>query len=166
VLRDRQPHQKLRVLPQARTNLALALTFFITAKEGERCTVRTVETCRWSLERFIAWLHEQGADQVEELTANHVRLFLAELAKHDYAASYIHIYARTLKTWLRFMFSEELVPIDIMAKVAMPRLDKTILPAFTPDEVRRLIDACDSPRDLAVVYCLLDSGAVRRSCAA
>jgi integrase/recombinase XerD len=43
-------------------------------------------------------------------------------------------------------------------QVKMPRLDKRILPAFSPDVVRRLLSVCGKPRDAAIVLCLLDSG--------
>lgn len=39
-----------------------------------------------------------------------------------------------------------------------PRLNETILPAFSPQEVARLIHACTTQRDRALVLCLLDTG--------
>jgi site-specific recombinase XerD len=45
-----------------------------------------------------------------------------------------------------------------MAKVAMPRLDKKILPAFTADDVKHLLNACTTERDKALVLFLRDTG--------
>jgi site-specific recombinase XerD len=45
-----------------------------------------------------------------------------------------------------------------MRKVKMPRLDKDIPPAFTPDDVHKLLQTCKTARDSAIVLCLLDSG--------
>ncbi len=41
----------------------------------------------------------------------------------------------------------------------MPRLDKKILPALTPVDVKRLLGTCERVRDKAIVLSLLDSGA-------
>lgn len=45
-----------------------------------------------------------------------------------------------------------------MAKVAMPELDKRILPAFQTDDVKRLLSACRNKRDRAAVLFLADTG--------
>ena len=45
-----------------------------------------------------------------------------------------------------------------MATVRMPKVEKRIQPAFSPDDVRALLDACRNTRDHAIVLCLLDSG--------
>lgn len=54
--RDIQPRKKsdiqLRVLHQPSNPLDLSLDMFITAKEAERCTPRTIETYCFTLERF------------------------------------------------------------------------------------------------------------------
>lgn len=52
----------------------------------------------------------------------------------------------------------DVIPTDPMAQVAMPRLDKPILPAFSADEMKRLIAGCTTERDRALILCLLDSG--------
>lgn len=149
---------QLRVLPHPSTGLDLALDVFITAKQAERCTPRTIGSYRWTLNRFLSWLQGQGVMDAQGITPHHVRLYLADLDSHNYAASYVHTYARTIKTWLRFLHAEGLIPVDPMAKVIMPRLDKQILPAFAPEDVKRLLAACHSERDKAIVLCLLDTG--------
>ena len=153
------PHDsQLRVLPRPSTGLDLALDVFITAKQAERCTSRTIETYRWTLSRFLSWLQEQGISDAQSITSHHIRLYLAHLDGRGYASTYIHIYARTVKTWVRFLHAEGLIATDPMAKVAMPRLDKEILPAFAPEDVKRLLAACLTDRDRALVLCLLDTG--------
>ena len=103
-------------------------------------------------------MRAQGLQDIQDITSHHIRTFLADLDKQGHAASYIHTYARTIKTWMRFLHAEELLPTDPMAKVAMPRLDHKILPAFTPEDVKKLLNACHTPRDTALVLCLLDTG--------
>jgi site-specific recombinase XerD len=159
---DTQLRQKsdiqLRVLSRPSTPLDLALDIFTTAKEAERCTPRTIENYRFTLARFRDWLAARGVQDPREIISHHIRLFLAELDKQGLSAGYIHIHARVIKTWVRFLHAEEIIASDPMHKVTMPRLDKTILPAFSTDDVKRLLDACENERDRALVLCLLDSG--------
>lgn len=149
---------QLRVLHRPANPIDLCLDIFITAKEAERCTPRTIETYRFTLERFRDWLATQNVFDARNITPHHIRLFLAGLDKQGRAAGYIHIYARTIKTWVRFLHTEGLIPTDPMQNVAMPRLDKKILPAFTPEDVKLLLNACNTERDRALVLCLLDTG--------
>jgi hypothetical protein len=66
---------------QLTTPFDLARDLFLTAKEAERCTARTVKTYRWTPDKFIAWLDTQGVHDAQGITAHHVRLFLAHLDK-------------------------------------------------------------------------------------
>lgn len=161
---DIQPRQngdiQLRVPSRAQPTAPIDLSFdiFITAKEAERCTPRTIATYRYTLQRFCDWLATRNVLDARDITPHHIRLFLADLDKQGRAAGYIHIHARVIKTWVRFLHAEELIPTDPMQKVAMPRLDKTILPAFTAEDVKHLLGACTTERDRALVLCLLDTG--------
>ncbi len=142
--------------------LGLAVTMFITAKEAQRVSPRTLEAYQRALAKFTTWLRAQKITTPHGVTPHIVRSYFAELGKGDLTAWSVHDYARVVKTWLRFLFADGIIPTDVMAKVTMPRLDKRILPAFTPEEVRALLDACedaqDPERDTALVLLMLDSG--------
>lgn len=151
---------------QPSTKLDLALDLFITSKEAARCTARTVALYRWTLERFITWLSEHGVHDAQSITAHHVRLFIATLSGQELKASYVHIYARTIKTWLRFLHAEDLIDAEVITRLPLPRLPKDTLPAFSPEDVQRLLDVCEHERDAALVLCLLDSGWRAAECVA
>jgi site-specific recombinase XerD len=70
----------------------------------------------------------------------------------------VHAAARSIRVFLRFCVREEYIASSPMTKVAMPRIDKRILPALAPDEVHRLLNVCTSERDQAIVVFLLDTG--------
>lgn len=70
----------------------------------------------------------------------------------------IHGYAQVVKTFCRFLVNEEMTEENPMSKVAMPKVDKRILPAFAPEDVHKLLTTCHTLRDKAIVLCLLDSG--------
>jgi integrase/recombinase XerD len=142
--------------------LTLAVEAFLTAKEGARCSARTLEAYSFALRKFTTWLRAQGVTDPAAITPHHVRLYFVELGKSTLAAGSVHDYARPVRTWLRFLYADGIIPADVMARVQMPRLDKTILPSFTPSEVFDLLEACkdaqDPERDTALVLFLLDSG--------
>jgi integrase/recombinase XerC/integrase/recombinase XerD len=140
----------------------LAAELFLTAKTAERCTVWTLRAYRRAVTRFVTWARGQGIAGPRDVTAAHVRAYFVHLADLGLKSSSIHDYARPLKTWLRFLFAENVLAADPMQRVKMPRQDDAILPAFTADDMRKLLDACqdtkDPERDTALVLALLDTG--------
>jgi hypothetical protein len=66
---------------------------------------------------------------------------------------------RVIRAWLNFCVNEELITASPMRKVKAPTLPKEILPAFAPEDVRKLLSACRRLRDTAMV---LYSGSLYR----
>ena len=50
-------------------------------------------------------------------------------------------YARLLQPFLNFLAEDGIIPESPMRKVKMPRVDNRILPAFAPEDVKRLLAA-------------------------
>jgi len=148
------------LLPQ--DALGLAVTMFITAKEAQRVSARTLEAYQLALTKFSTWLRAHDITRPDSITPHIVRKYFAELGQSDLTAWSVHDYARVVKTWLRFLFADGILTTDVMAKVTMPRLDKPVLPPFTPDEARAILNVCadaqDPARDTALVLLLLDTG--------
>ncbi len=140
------------------TTLTQALDLFLTAKQAERVTARTLANYRYFLSRFVAWLAERDITTLGGITAQHPRAYLAELNTKEYTAWTVHDYARPLKTFLRFLHAEGLTAENLAARMVMPRLAKDVLPAFSPDDVSALLAACLNVRDRAALLFLLDTG--------
>jgi integrase len=66
---------------------------------------------------------------------------------------------RVIRARLNFCVNEELIAASPMRKVKVPTLPKEILPAFAPEDVRKLLSACRRLRDTAMV---LYSGSLYR----
>ena len=111
--------------------LAWAVTLFLTAKEAKRVARRTLEAYSHALRRFTTWLQTQGITDPATLTPQHVGAYFVDLGKSDFASWTIHRYARPARSWLRLLFADGILHIDIVARVAMRRLDRAILPAYT-----------------------------------
>jgi site-specific recombinase XerD len=107
---------------------------------------------------FFAFLEQHGTTTPEGVTPEQVRAFLAGMVERNASPYYVHQFARTVKTWLRFLVNEGILEAFPLAKIRLPKLPKDLLPPFTPEEVGRLLAACDNERDTALVLTLLDSG--------
>lgn len=142
--------------------LTICVDLFLTHQQAQRSTARTVANYRAALGQFTAWLRARQVTDPTAITPALVRSYLAELAGRNLSSWTVHGHARSVKTWLRFLHAEGVMPSDVMAHVAMPRVDRKILPSFTPAELRALLDACqhsqNPERDAAIIMVLLDSG--------
>jgi site-specific recombinase XerD len=104
------------------------------------------------------WLEERGVVDPVGIKPDHIRAFLLEKEQAGRAPLTVHHHAACIKAWCNFLVSEDLLAASPMRKVKMPKVDQTILPAFSPDDVRKLLGATKDRRDTAIVLCLLDTG--------
>ena len=113
---------------------------------------------------FTAWLASQGVAQIEEVRAAHVHHFLVSLPNH-YADTTRRGYAQAVKAWLNYCANEDLIGEKIPKRISMPRITQKVIQTFTPDQVKRLMAACEREvypwmraRDRAILTVLLDCG--------
>lgn len=149
--------------PHLKTDaLSVCGDLFLTHQAAQRSTSRTIANYRAALGQFTAWLRERQITEPAAITPALVRAYIADLAGRNLSSWTVHGHARTVKTWLRFLLTEGVLQHDAMRNVAMPKLDRAILPSFTADELRALLDACqhsqNQERDAAILLVLLDSG--------
>lgn len=138
------------------TPISAAVELFLVAKQAQRCSPATVKHYAWVMRKFCAWLDEHHITTLDELTPYVIRAYLTDLHAH-YSAGSVHDLARVVKTFCRFLDVEEL-SANPFARVAMPKLDAPILPAFTLDDITRLLSRATGHRDKAIIYTLLDTG--------
>jgi len=96
------------------------------SQEAMMCTQRTIDWYQFTLGKIVGWLEDNEVNSPGEIKSRHIRGLLGEIAVKGYADSYIHSYARVMKTFLRFMLQEGYIsePIKIqMPKVAEKKLN-------------------------------------------
>ena len=142
----------------ARSPLATAIRHFLLDREARRCTPATLVWYGRYLAALADWLTQQGVCDPGAVTPHHLRSFLVDLRARKLADRTIHHHASAARAFFNFCVAEELLAVSPMAKVKLPRLPKEIQPAFTPADVSRLFDACETERNRAIVLCLLDTG--------
>jgi site-specific recombinase XerD len=92
----------------------------------------------------------------QEITARHVRKYLAQLVGTGKSDTTVHDHARTIKTLLRFWHAEGYLAAPII--FAMPRLLKKRLPVLTADQLKQVLSSGLSSRDSALIMFIADSG--------
>lgn len=155
---ERLTHLKVLPAPPPQAELERALTSFLLDCEARRLTGPTLTFYRQQLEPFLRHLDGLNHTTLAAITPNDIRSYLVELQRRELADNSIHAAARAIKAFLNFCVREELLDVSPMQKVRMPKRDDRILPAFSPDDAKRILDACLTLRDKAMVLCLLDSG--------
>lgn len=130
--------------------LDLAVDAFLLSRQALRCTPKTLGAYRYALGNFQEYLSTQGVTDPQAIAPHHIRAFLVSLRKRGLKDTTQHLHARCLKTWLRWLVEEGDLQENPMRRVQMPRLEKCIPPPLAPEEVRRLLEACDckTPKDL------------------
>ncbi len=136
----------------------MAYDDFVLSLQAAHRTPRTIEYYHEKLGPFLAWLKLKSVKDVAAITPSHIRQFLLDREQAGKAIQTVHHHAACIKAWLNFCVSEELLEVSPMKKVKMPKVPQAIQPAFSEDDIRNLLDACEDGRQTALVLCLLDSG--------
>lgn len=145
----------------ALTSYALndAFTDFILSRQAKRCTAETIKFYNFTTGNFVSWLITQNISEPNEITARHVRVFLAELISTGKSSWIVNDYGRAIKTLLRFWNIEGYMQQPV--RFDMPKVEKKRLPVLTAEELSRLLTHC-SVKEKTVILMLADTG-LRRS---
>lgn len=146
------------MIQQLSTLIGKAYDIFMLDNRARRFTPKTMEFYRCQLQPFFCWCTMHGVDRLQDVTPSLIRSYLVSLQDRELSDCSINAGARAIRAFCNFCVREELIDRSPMAKVSMPRISKRILPAFSADEVRKLLEACGTVRDKAIVLFLLDTG--------
>ena len=114
--------------------------------------------------QFVRFLREQlNLTTLDAVQPHHIRKWLIYRQQHGISNAQLHNDYRKPRTFWRWCLREELTTNDPFAKVEKPKLQPTLKPALTPDEVEQILQACEGKnwlrlRDKALILLLLDTG--------
>jgi site-specific recombinase XerD len=128
--------------------LAIALTEFAYAKD------HTAESRRWykgRLGAFMDWAAAEGTTKVEDLTPSLIRRYIEHRRTTLSAATgkpldshTLQGHARAIRALLNWAASEDLLDEKVAKRVALPKREQKVLPILSPQQVDRLLRACDA----------------------
>ena len=132
---------------------------------------RTVEVYTYHLKEFMKW---SGNLPIPKITPNVIRTFLAEKRGRSASWSVYRAWV-ALRSFWRFLEEEFDMP-NVMERVKSPKVEKREVRPFTPEEIRRILQAVEYTRpslgrregfrmrrpthlrDRAIILFLLDTG--------
>jgi len=129
---------------------------FMLSRQAMMCTDRTIDWYRYILGKIIDWLVGHNVNEPEQISSKHIRAFLAEMAERGCADSYMHTYARAMKTFSRFMLDEEYISKPI--SFPMPKIAEKRLRVYDENQVRQILTACQDNRETAFIRFMVDTG--------
>jgi site-specific recombinase XerD len=133
-----------------------AYTDFLLSRQAMMCTPRTMQFYEFTLGKIAEWFERNDIHQPADISSRHIRALLGEMVEKGYSDSYIHIHARVIRTFARFLHKEKYIyePIEF----EMPKIGKKRLPVFNKEQVQQILKACEDKRDKAFILLMVDSG--------
>jgi site-specific recombinase XerD len=99
---------------------------------------------------------ERDVNRPAEITVSWIRAFIAEMLGRKLSDSYVHIHARTIRTFMNFLYNEKYIPDPV--KFKLPKIEEKRLLCLNAEQVETLIKACDDIRDKALILLMVDTG--------
>ncbi len=138
--------------------LRQAVNLFLLDCEARNLTPATLRFYWQRLGLFVGYAERAGVTTPAAITPALLRAYLLDFRERQLSPYYQHQHARALRTLCNFWVRDGLLADSPMRTVRAPKLPRDVLPPFTADDVRALLDACEQERDAALVLTLLDSG--------
>jgi len=159
------------------TSLILAFTIrdvhqdFMISREAIGVSPQTNKWYEYHLNRYYSWLEAQGNHSMSDAASvRNINGFLAHLRNSKpgnkkgktgtnqttLSDRYIHAYARTIRTLMKFAFEEHYIEQPV--KFKMPPIRKNKLPVLDEDGITKLLENTRSIHDVAVITLAIASG--------
>jgi integrase/recombinase XerD len=150
--------KKRAVSPDFTRAIALkdAYDDYILSRKAKMVRPGTLGVYQDTIEKFIKWMIGQGKDTVDQLTAREVREFLNGYIQTDHKPNYVNLQARNIRAFVKFLAREDYIPKEIRFEIPPKTKDRQL--CLNEEQLGRVLGACETPRDRALVMVLADSG--------
>jgi len=128
---------------------------FLVAKTVRNCTKRTLEYYKACIDKFLMFVQKD----IPDITADDIRLYMAVRLKKDGVSEVtVNSERRSLGSFFGWLYTEELIRHNPMAKIDRIKERKQKKEAFTEYEIELLRAACRSGMETAMVEIFLSTG--------
>lgn len=109
----------------------------------------SLEAVRFDMARLVRWSEAEGLTSPAAIKDEHLRAFLLASARELAPSSRARLLS-TLRSFFRFLVTEELIPVDPSSTLVAPRRGRKLPAVLTVKQVERLLDAVpgNRPADL------------------
>jgi len=162
-------------------NLDKALEVFLLAQDAARNSKATMSDYKTVIGVFLKYIAETCKyTAIKQVKEEDVLQWLSYLRNtknkqgRPYSSRSIQTYSRDVAVFFRWLVEHGHIPVNPMAQIKMPKVDKALIRVFTEDELKLLDAACDrtlkgrslttderkalSARDRAFLWLLLSTG--------
>ena len=105
-----------------------------------RNSKNTCDSYKSDLDEYKAYLNQRHIDTVKKVSRDDIVKYLELLSKENIKDSSIARKLTSIKNFHKYMFSKELVSIDVSSTVERPKLAKHLPNVLTVEEVDKLLD--------------------------
>ena len=144
--------------------ISVAKREYLTEIEVRKFTLKTIKSYRNNLNLFLRFCEEEaGISEVEELTLSVVRQFSLYMSGKGRKGSYINGLLKVAKAFIQYCYDEGYGGFNTRKNFKWCKQDKTVIMAFKPSDVRRMLQSCKGydflqVRDAAVLTALFETG--------
>ena len=137
-------------------DIGIAIQDFITVHEIENHSPYTIRNYRRHLENFRAWVQSaHGIFDTDGIQVTHLRGWISYLQKQavgrlDACMSdrTVNQYGVSLIAFCHWLEKEGVMEKSVTERFKLPRVEQKFVPTFTPDEVEKLLNACEEDKSL------------------
>lgn len=144
--------------------LAETYKTFLVDRKARGFSPGTIRYYEDKLGQFVRWAKAEGAQTVDQVTPALVRTYLVHLQDRGLKENTVAGASRAVHAFGNWLAAEGLVKVSPTANIPYPKMAKRILPAFTAEEVKRLLTAAPDARARAAILFLLDTGVRAAEC--
>jgi len=129
----------------------------------KKMSKNTIVSYRRDLNKFTAYLGEQGIIEVEEITEFDLHDYVRQLEKQNFKAATISRNVASIKAFFHYLTNEGIIKEDISENLKSPKIEKKVPTVMTVEETERLLmqPVADTPkglRDRAMLELLYATG--------
>jgi site-specific recombinase XerD len=144
------------------TKIDSDIDLFLIDCQSRNLSSGTLRFYTQKLEPLSRFLEELGVATSKDITAAHMRAWSVAL-QDSHTAGGCHSFYRAAKVWLRWLYNEQMLDENPMARVRAPKVAEEVLEPVSIDAVRAMTEVCDGKsvmgrRDRCILFGLMDSG--------
>ena len=131
------------------------LQLFITAKQVEGCSAKTIRYYQRTIENLFHYIKES----VTQLTTDDLRSYLANYqSEKDCSKANLDNIRRILSSFFAWLEQEEYIIKNPIRRIKKIKTEQTVKETYTDEHLEIMRDNCENLRDLAMIDLLASTG--------
>jgi integrase/recombinase XerD len=149
--------------------LSQAIDLFLRSILAGDNSVRTVETYRDMLAKFVEFMEDRGCHSLGDVQTPDIREWLIFKKQQGISSAHLYNCYRIPRRFWNWCMLEEYAEHDPFARVAKPKVEQQVKQALSDEQIKALLKACEGRhwlmrRDRALILLLLGTGLRIQEC--